>query len=143
MCSGPRKRETKRVAVALLMVLQVACGPSRAGETPAPQDALRQPQLVGKVWLSTDPSAAPGTLRIFLPSGTLLMDSCGETYRLAEWRALDEDRIEWTEDAARIEAQITRLTDDELHLRLQLRGETKDESYRLAKAPAICPDMPR
>ena len=139
----PRKREAKAAAAALLMVLLVGCGPPRAGETQAPQDTLRQPQFVSKVWLATDPSAAPGTFRIFLPNGTLLMDSCGETYRLAEWRALDQHRIEWTEDTARIEAQITKLTDDELQLRLQLRSESKDEAYRVAKSPMVCPDMPR
>ncbi len=139
----PGKRETKAGAAALLMVLLVGCGPPRAGETQAPQDALRQPQFVSKVWLATDPSAAPGTLRIFLPNGTLLMDSCGETYRLAEWRTVGERRLEWTEDTARIEAQITRLTDDELQLRLQLVGEAKDEAYRVAKTPMVCPDMPR
>lgn len=71
------------------------------------------------------------------------MDSCGETYRLAQWRAIDDRRIEWTEDTARIEAQITRLTDDELQLRLQLARVVKEETYRLAKAPKVCPDMPR
>jgi hypothetical protein len=35
--------------------------------------------FVGKIWLSTDASAAPGTFRIFLPDGTLVMDLCVET----------------------------------------------------------------
>jgi hypothetical protein len=139
----PGKREANAAASALLIVLLVGCGPPRASETQTPQDALRQPQFVGKVWLATDPSAAPGTLRIFLPNGTLLMDSCGETYRLAEWRTVCERRLEWTEDTARIAAEITRLTDDELELRLQLGGEAKDEAYRVAKAPMVCPDVPR
>jgi hypothetical protein len=139
----PGKREAKAAASALLIALLVGCGPPRTGETQAPQDALRQPKFVGKVWLATDPSTAPGTLRLFLPNGTLLMDSCGETYRLAEWRTVGERRLEWTEDTARIAAEITRLTDDELQLRLQLRGEAKDEAFRVAKAPMVCPDMPR
>nr|MDQ3417829.1 hypothetical protein [Acidobacteriota bacterium] len=87
----------------LPVVLLCACGaPQR--DSPSPPEVPRQSEFVGKVWMSTDPSAAPGTLRIFLPDGTLLMDSCGETYRLARWRAIDDRRIEWTEDAARIEA---------------------------------------
>ncbi len=107
------------------------------------QDTTRQPQFVGKAWLSTDAGASPGTLRIFLPDGTLLMDSCGETYRMARWRAIDERRLEWTEDTARIETQITVLTDDELQLRLLLVGGVKNETYRLAKVPYVCPDLPR
>jgi hypothetical protein len=133
----------KAAAVTLLLVLPVACGPPRADRVPVGQDTTCQPPFVGKAWLSTDPTASPGTLRIFLSDGTLLMDSCGETYRLARWRAIDDRRLEWTEDTARIEAQITRLTDDELQLRLQLVGAVKNETYRLARPPYLCPDLPR
>lgn len=138
-----RRREMKTAALTLLLVLLVACGPPRAGGVPVGQDATPQPQFVGKVWQSTDPGSSLGTLRIFLPDGTLLMDSCGETYRLAQWRAIDDRRLEWTEDTARIEAEITVLTDDELQLRLLLVGGVKNETYRLAKTPYLCPDLPR
>jgi hypothetical protein len=93
--------------------------------------------------LSTDSSAAPGTFRIFLPNGTRVMDSCWETYRLAPWRTIGDRRIEWTEDTARIEAEIAQLTDERLQLRLQLKGEVKEENYRPASVPTVCPDMPR
>jgi hypothetical protein len=96
--------------------------------------------FVGKTWISTDSSAAPGTLRIFLPDGTLLMDSCLETYRLAKWRAIDDRHIEWQEDTARIEAEITQATADQLQLRLRLVSEVKEENYRLAQVPFVCPD---
>jgi len=96
--------------------------------------------FVGKVWISTDSSAAPGTLRIFLPDGTLVMDSCGETYRLARWKATNDTRIEWQEDAARIEADVVNVTSDQLGLRLHLRPEVKEEHYRLADVPFVCPD---
>jgi Cellulose-binding Sde182, nucleoside hydrolase-like domain/Cellulose-binding protein Sde0182, C-terminal domain len=98
--------------------------------------------LVGKVWRSTDPSASPGTLRIFLSNGTLVMDSCGETYRLAAWKRVDKGHVEWTEDGVRIGAEIVQLTADVLRLRLQLKGETR-ESYQRATVPSVCPDMPR
>ena len=88
--------------------------------------------------MSTDPSAAPGTLRIFLPDGTLVMDSCGETYRLARWRAIDDRRIEWQEDTARIEAEVTQVGSEQLQLRMQLVGEIKEEHYRLASVPFVC-----
>ena len=110
---------------------------------PAEGDAARQPDFVGRFWVSTDASAAPGTFRIFLADGTLVMDSCWETYLLALWQPIDRRRIEWTEDTERIEAQITQLTAERLQLRLQLRGEVKEETYRLAKVPTVCPDMPR
>ena len=123
------------------MTLCACTAPQRG--IPAEGDAARQPDFVGRVWVSTDASAAPGTFRIFLPDGTLVMDSCWETYRLALWRPIDHRRIEWTEDTVRMEAQITQLTTERLQLRLQLRGEVKVETYRLAKVPTVCPDMPR
>ena len=47
-----------------------------------------QAPFVGKIWIATDPSAAPGTFRIFLPDGTLVMDLC----RNLPARALESDR---------------------------------------------------
>jgi hypothetical protein len=81
-------------------------------------------------------------MRIFLDDGSLLMDSCWETYRLARWKSIDRGRIELEEDGARIEATIEATTDT-LRLRLELKGETKNEAYRLAETPFVCPDMPR
>ena len=90
--------------------------------------------------MAIDPSSPLGTLRIFLPDGMLVMDSCFETYRLAAWRALDEHRIEWLEDTARIEAEVTQAAPDHLHLRLHLVSEIKEEDYRLVQVPFVCPD---
>ena len=121
--------------------------PACAGQTDAPRETATAshtapPSFVGQVWIATDSSAAPGTLRIFLPDGTLVMDSCGETYRLVRWESLDGDRIAWLEDVSRIEADIARGTSDELRLRLRLAGgEVKDENYRLARVPYTCPDV--
>jgi len=126
----------------LSLVLLCACTAPRSVIHPG-GDAQPQRELVGKVWMSTDASAAPGTFRIFLPDGTLVMDSCWETYRLVLWRPIDHRRIEWREDTARIEAQITQLTGERLQLRLQLAGEVKEETYRFATVPTVCPDVPR
>jgi len=111
-------------------VLAAACRGPDAGEPP----------FVWKIWMSTDPSAPAGTLRIFLPDGTLVRDSCGETYRLARWRAVRERRIEWQEDTARIAAEVTQVSADWLQLRLHLVGENKDENYRSAPVPFVCAD---
>lgn len=96
--------------------------------------------FVGRAWISADAAAAPGTMRIFLADGTLLMDSCGETYRLAKWRTVDRGRIEWTEDGARIAADVSQPRAGTLRLRLHLRSEIRDEHYRLATVPFVCPD---
>lgn len=128
--------------VTLCSLLLCACSaPQRV--SPGQGGAPPEPAFVGKVWVSTDASAAPGTFRIFLPEGTLVMSSCRETYRLAPWRMIDADRLEWTEDTARIEARVTQLTSDRLQLRLQLRGHVEEQTYRPAQVPGVCPDMPR
>jgi len=113
--------------------LLTSCGPAHV-------EVLQERSFVGKTWLSTEPSAPLGTIRIFLPDGTLLMDSCGETYRLARWTSMNDTRIAWEEDTARIEADVTQAAADVLELRLHLRSEVKVERYRLAKIPYVCPD---
>ncbi len=128
-----------RLAVGIACTLLVsACGTSQTPRQETPAAGSASPAYVGKVWISTDPSAAPGTLRIFLADGSLVMDSCGETYRIAPWRPLDERRVEWTEDTARIEAEIVNVTSAQLHLRLKLVSEMKDEHYEVAKVPYLC-----
>lgn len=118
--------------------------PEAPAAPPAPSAARQAettPPFIGRVWVSTDVGAAPATLRIFLPDGTMLMDSCGEGYRLARWRSTGEQSVEWEEDTARIEAEVLEATTVTLRLRLTLRGgESRDESYRAATAPYVCPD---
>lgn len=108
------------------------------------QAASPQPEarpFVGKLWLSTDPGAPLGTIRVFLADGTLVMDSCFETYRLARWERVNARRIAWQEDTARIEADVDDSTAGELRLRLQLVQEIREEHYRVATAPFLCPDL--
>ncbi len=122
------------VAACCLVIAAQAAPGLPAAQAPA------SPSFVGRTWISTDPTAPPNTFRIFLPDGTLVMDSCFETYRLASWRSIGDKRIEWREDTARIEAEVTQPHPNQLRLRLRLRGETKDEHYQLAKVPFVCPD---
>ena len=113
-----------------------ATAPGRAAE---PLSSSRV--FVGHVWRDTNPVAAAGTLRVFLPDGTLVMTSCVETYRLGRWTPVDDRRIRWQEDTAAIEAEVVRATASELHLRLHLAGEIKDERYIAATVPFVCPDL--
>jgi hypothetical protein len=129
------------LAFAVAVVSACAATPEERQDGGAPSGP--PDHLVNRVWLSTDPSAARGTIRIFLPDGALVMDSCFETYRIAQWTRLDDRRIEWTEDTARIEAEIVELSESALRLRLHLGGDVQELAYRLADVPAVCPDMPR
>lgn len=111
-------------------------GPAQA----APPSLADGRAFVGQVWAATHPSASPGSFRIFLPDGTLVMDSCGETYRLARWQPLGDSGVVWEEDTARIEAEVTESGADALTLRLQLVDEVREEHYVLARVPFVCPD---
>jgi len=135
-------RVRSRYCGLIVCALLSACSGTSV-DRPEPQSASleAQPSFVGKSWMSTDSSAVPGTLRIFLADGTLVMDSCFETYRLARWRAIDERQIEWQEDTARIRAEVTEVSSNQLQLRLHLVSEVKEENYRLAEVPFLCPDI--
>ncbi|MET0533415.1 MAG: hypothetical protein ABW171_04245 [Steroidobacter sp.] len=117
--------------------------PLAQAETPSSTDELGQPadpRFIGKVWVSTTQGHARGSLLIFLPDRSLLMDSCFETYRISKWGA-EGDRIRWIEDAIPIEATLTMQRDDEL--RLQVAGQDRVQTYVSATVPYVCPDMPR
>lgn len=125
----------KRLLLLALIPL-FGCPPAAPPETPAPA-------FTGKVWIQTD-SDLPGVMRIFLPDGTLVMDSCWETYRLAQWRQVSGGSLVIVEDGQEIPAEILDAPDNELRLRLTLvGGETKDEVYGPAPVPYVCPDMAR
>ena len=80
---------------------------------------------------------------IFLSDGTLLQDSCGETYRLSQWRADDVDSIRWQEDTAEVRATVVKLTEADLTLRLDLVSGVGTATYVAATVPYVCPDLPR
>ncbi len=126
--------------VAVAALVAAACSAPSAPPPAATPPPAAPRAFVGKIWLSIDPAAVLGTMRIFLADGTLVMDSCFETYRLARWEALDGRRVAWQEDTARIEAEVDETTAGELRLRLRLTQGIKEERYRVANVPFVCPD---
>lgn len=103
-----------------------------------PEDRSRLP-FVGKVWISTMPGSARGSLLIFLPDGTLVMDSCFEPYRLSRW-GMAGDHVRWLEDTIPIEAEVSVRFNSSLRLRIS--GQ-RERVYVAASVPYTCPDMPR
>jgi hypothetical protein len=115
---------------------QPQAAPSSTEELGQPAD----PRFIGRIWISMTQGHARGSMLIFLPDRSLLMDSCFETYRVTRWGA-EGDRIRWIEDAIPIEATVSMPNDDEL--RLQVAGQDRVQSYVTATVPYVCPDMPR
>jgi hypothetical protein len=99
------------------------------------------PSFVGKMWMTATYGQPRGSIRIFLPDKTLLMDSCSETYRIVEWGVVSENTIRWREETVPVEAQYEQPTPDRLILRIA--GLDEEQTYVAASAPYVCPDMPR
>lgn len=139
----------KVIAVLFALGLVAGCQP-RAG---APQESVPAAlppssslagRLTAHAWSGTDGSSAPGTLRIFTADGTLLMDSCFETYRLSRWSMESDSVVFWQEDGADIRATVVAVDAEQLVLRLALvGGDQVEQRYRSAIVPFTCPDMPR
>lgn len=123
-------------------VAQTAAPPAAAAAAGTGEELGQpaDPRFIGKIWVSTTPGHSRGSLMIFMPDRSLLMDSCFETYRISQWGA-EGDRIRWIEDAIPIEATISMPNENEL--RLQLAGQDRVQSYVTATVPYVCPDMPR
>jgi hypothetical protein len=132
--------------LAILASAAALDGCNQRTAAPPPQPATTGadyalPAFVGKVWMATTRGKPLGSIMIFLPDKTLLIDSCFETFRIAEWGVISEDTIRWREDAIPIEAQYVQPTEDSLHLKIA--GMSDEQTYMSAPAPYVCPDMPK
>jgi hypothetical protein len=96
--------------------------------------------FVGRAWIATTPGSARGSMVVFLPDRTLLMDSCFETFRLTKW-GVARERIRWLEDIVPLEADVSMPSPNELTL--QIVGQDRPQTYVAASVPYVCPDMPR
>lgn len=142
-----------RVLTAFAMITLCACGgsqtpsqPAAAAQPPAPsaqathRDEPVNPAFIGRIWRATTRGGPLGTIILFLPDRTLLMDSCFETYRVSKW-GVAGDRIRWLEDKIPIEAEVITPSPDELTLRIA--GLDREQTYVALTEPYTCPDMPR
>jgi hypothetical protein len=129
------KRRFALIPLAAALTLLLGAGCRAASESPQPGS------LTGRVWARADSTGLPGVMLIFLGDGTLVMDSCWETYRLARWQRESDSTLRWQEDAADIRATIRTLTDSVLVLALHLRDGSETQRYIAAPVPYLCPDM--
>ncbi len=139
-------RVARASIAAALAPLLVACADP---PSPPPDGAVggtaaaASSALTNRIWIRTSPDSPLGSMLIFLSDGTLLQDSCGETYRLSQWRADDVDSIRWQEDTAEVRAAVVKLTEADLTLRLDLVSGVGIATYVAATVPYVCPDLPR
>lgn len=130
---------------AVLAAVVVLCGCQRDGaDSPSgPEIAAPGAALLNRAWARSDSTGLPGVIRIFLSNGTLVMDSCWETYQLATWRSVSDSVVTWQEGSAEVRAEILEVDQEMLVLRVDLASGSHEERYRAAPVPYLCPDMVR
>lgn len=140
--------DTKAAIIALMSVWGVgACAtvPTLAQDTADTTDdeGDKDNPLLNKVWVraDADETSLPGPMQIFLADGTLVTDSCWETYRLSKWQQVSDSAISWDEDGMTINADIASVTDSELVLNLKLGSDVQEQRFVTATVPYVCPDM--
>ena len=140
--------DTKAAIIALLSVWGVGACPALPALAQEAEDSIEETErgsenaLLNKVWVRSDADESqPGPMQIFLGDGTLVSDSCWETYRLSKWQQVSATSISWDEDGMRVDADIAALSDHELVLRLRLGADTLEQRFVSATKPYTCPDM--
>jgi hypothetical protein len=143
-----RMKTASALFASLLIGLLASCsGPPGTQQTTAQAPAAAaqtrdepvDPSFIGRIWLSTERSDPRGSIMVFLPDRSLLMDSCFETFRISQW-GVAGDHIRWVEDAIPIEAKVTMVGENDL--RLEITGQDP-QSFVAIPVPYVCPDMPR
>ncbi len=137
---------TRTALFALLAMWGVGgCLPATAQDTATEVSDEGEGGWTDRVWVRTAETGElpPGSMQVFLSDGTLITDSCWETYRLSRWEQVSDATIRWEEDGVPIEADIVSATDAELVLSLKLVGGAEEQRFVPADVPYVCPDMPR
>lgn len=132
----------------LALLVLTACGrPSEVPAAlpppvpaPAAIPAAASDPLTAQLWLREDPGAAPGELLAFLPGGSLLVTSCGETYRQARWQR-EGATLRWDEDGEPIRARVISVGEAALQLEFELRGGPEPRRYRASQESRACPEL--
>ena len=152
--TGTAGSEVRVLLVAIAIVMTGACDRSTAPAEAQPPSATPvadsatdtpatpTPSFTDRVWLRADAGSAPGAMQVDLSDGTLISDSCFETYRLSSWRQ-DGDQVMWSEDGVEIRARVASADAGALTLQIHLPAGDEEQRFAAATVPYVCPDMPR
>ncbi len=108
----------------------------------AGQSATVPATFVNRVWtVAESAQVAPGSLRVFLSDGTLVMASPHATPAFGRWRYRDGD-LTITEEGQRYPVDILALNRDTFRIRVRGPGEPVEIRFAPAAQPAL-PDSAR
>ena len=134
------------VVVSLLAV--VACDrsdKSQPASTPAAEPAPAasraaaetSPSFVNKVWqVAESEQVAPGSLRVFLPDGTLVMTTPQATPAFGAWRYAD-GRLTIVEEGQEYPTDILALSESAFRIRMHSPGEPVEIQFKPAEPLAM------
>jgi heat shock protein HslJ/uncharacterized membrane protein len=137
--------EARTLAAVVVLLPLAACGrPDQAQPAPAPAASApiarapapaAHPSFVNKVWAVKESSAvAPGSLRVFLSDGSLVMTSLGEKAALGSWRYAD-GKLTIVEEGREYPADILALGAQAFRIRMQSPGEPVEILFEPAEQP--------
>lgn len=102
-------------------------------EPTAPASPAEQTSFVSKVWqVAESEQVAIGSLRVFLPDGTLVMTSPQSTPAFGAWR-IDNGRLTITEEGLDYPTDILALSEHAFRIRMNSPGEPVDILFEPAK----------
>ena len=134
--------DARTLAICFASLLALAACEKKA-EPPRPEPAAAvpiarpapkaEPSFINKVWAVTDSTAvAPGSLRVFLSDGTLVMTSVHEKPALGAWHYEDGHLIV-TEAGRNYLTDVLELTDKRFRIRMQSPGEPVEIAFEAAE----------
>jgi hypothetical protein len=144
-CSQSSNAENQQRVAAPTAISQAPSSPVAPSQTSPVRDLS---QLFSRIWRVTKApsSPAPGSIYVFLPNGTLLQTSCGETYRIATWRVNKQspEILRVTEDGRQAYTfRIAGLTNTTLQLQRSLDRSNENQALTLTAVQQefVCPDL--
>ncbi len=120
-------------AVAASILMLVACGKKAEPPQPAPQPApaptsaspapTEAASFIGRTWeVAESKQVTKGSLRVFLPDGTLAMSDPGATPAFGRWRYTD-GRLTIIEEGREYPTEILELSDRAFRIRMHSPGD--------------------
>ncbi len=122
---------------------EIAAAPTPEAVFAAEATADAADPITDRIWLLSPDEGKTGAMMLFLSDGVMMQGSCGETYRLSQWRRDEAGKIAWSEDGTEITADVIAVDGGMLTIGVNLRTERKVESFKPAAAAFVCPDLPR
>lgn len=139
-----RKTRIFAIGLALCGLATIGAFTSASGQQPASDVVVKVDLLTNRIWSEQNPSnGLPGVMTTFLSDGTLLQDSCWETYSVTRWKRLAQKKLSWDENGIPVSADVKSVSEKELVLSISAGKDKIDHRYVPVKTPYLCPDMKR